>query len=497
MKTSRENKKKLLSNGRLFQFAVTGTLAMGLWSGVALGASEFHPRAEVSAAWVDNLTLAPDDDPSRETAYVLQVNPGFSWTEKAQRFRAKADYRMQNLFFIGDRDRDTTFHKGDVTADVELVKQYFYLNGTGTYTQELIDPKLPSNNTNFFAVNNQADALMGQLTPSLRHDFDTFHVDASYTRGLVNYKAHTGNAGNLLDARTEARVATLRSLDDSERLLSWKLRYDSQIVRYESSQQFRYDRADAELGFLVGSGLRLIGRAGKETDPTLDRSGGGLDSSTWEAGAVWTPDQRTYAEAFYGRRFYGKAYHGKISHTARRLTLELDYSESPTTQAQQLAAQPGVLDPTQLAALPDARTVSVPGAANGVPYFSRLTSDVYLRRVLHGKLGIEGQRTTINLGVTGEQHKYLNTPGGNDELRSATVDFRRALSSRAYLNFGGAASRTELVDGSRYNDIDIKAGAGRDLSQRVSVSLNAFRLRRTGTATYTANGVSLTLIGQY
>src|SRR5882724_849315 len=228
----------------------------------AIAATEFHPRTEVSLGWTDNVNLVPDDSPAKQSAFVGQLNPGFSWLQTGQQFNSDLDYTMQNVFYKDDSNRHSTFQTAVGRLGATLVSDWLYLNANGSYSQVLIDAHLPANYNNFFNVTNQTDALAIALTPSLRHDFRQVHFDASYSRGRVNYKGNTGTLVAPNDAETESRLALLRGVD-FDAVVTWSGQYQSQRTRYDQGTYFRVDQANAELGMLLGHSLRLIGRGGR------------------------------------------------------------------------------------------------------------------------------------------------------------------------------------------------------------------------------------------
>jgi len=463
---------------------IFGVLLIGC-CGISSAATEFHPRADVGVTWTDNINLVPDDDPRKESSYGISIDPGFTWDWRAERIHAQADYTMQNWIFPDDSDRNATFHIGTASFQSELAKQWLYLDGRGSYSQQLIDPKLPSNNSNFFAINSQADALTADISPILRHDFQSVHFEARYTRGLIDYKSPT-NSIALQDAKTEQRNVILSNVEDEDLSVTWNGTYNSQIARYDLSPEFSYDQAYGELGFLLGKRVRLIGRYGKESDPIVDPSEGGLKRSSWEAGLQFKPSMRTVLEGYYGERFYGPSFRGRISHEAKRVHIEVHYNEGPTTQAQELADRAEVLNPQDLASI-------VPTAQ----YFSRLTPEVFLRKSLDGNVHIKGQRTDIDLTFIDYRRQSLETHTDAEHFRGGSVGFSRALSQRSHFTIGGSANSSELRDGGSYREVDIKTGFDRSLSQHVTLSFNLFRLRRTGSPSYIANGASLSLLSQY
>ncbi len=481
---NRNNNKNNLGNLNRHRAQIACLFLFGSWSLSAGAGTEFHPHGVVSGTWMDNISLVGDTDPNRESAYLLQVNPGFTLLEKARRFNGALDYTMQNRFFPQESDRNSTFHQATANFQAELAQDYLFLDGVGSYSQQLIDPRLPTNNGNLFETTNQTDALTTSLTPALRHNFDALHVEASYTRGHVEYKK-TVASGLLQNADTETRDALVGSVDD-DAVLTWHAHYQSQRAIYKTAQEFRYDQADGELGLLFEKSLRIIGRGGRESDPRLDLGKGGLDSSYWEGGFRWQSSERTNAEAFYGKRFFGNSYNGRLRHEGRYATWNLSYSETPLTQAQESLLQPVAFDP---------RTQG--GFTPGTQDFARATADVFIRKTAEASVHIAGQRTQIDLSVSDYRREYLNSTLGLEHHRAGSLSIIRNLSARTQMIVGGTIDRTNLIGGYQFHENSTRVEFDHQLGDHISITLGAFRRWRTGNLPFIVDWVTLGVTGHY
>jgi len=492
---------------------LAGTLGFAgvlFWSQQAAAGSEFHARTEASVGWTDNIALVADDDPTKQSAYVAQLNPGFSWKETSQRFNSALDYTLQNVFYKDDSQRHSSFQQAFGQLGATLIPNFFFFNANGSYSQVLIDAHLPANDKNFFNVTNQTDALAIAVTPSLQHDFSQAHFEAIYSRGRVDYKRAAGALVAPNNADTETRAVLLKDVDD-DALLTWLARYESQRAEYTQGTQFRFDRANAELGLLFGRTFRLIGRGGRETDPAEGLNEGGLDISTWEAGFRWQPSARTVTSAFYGHRFYGSSYNVQLQHAAKFVSWMLSYEEGPLTQAQELIASSaagnapvggGYIPPVQ----------QVPGQApgqiipgQGAPGQAglQLTSQVYVRKAGIGTLRIAGSRTDIDLSVFDYRRNYVLATLQEERQDGATLAFSRQLAARMKFNISVSAAETALGDGAKYHDTALHTEFSREFSRNYQVAISAMQTRRTGGVAgtggpgYTARNVNLSIRAQY
>jgi hypothetical protein len=334
-------------------------------------------------------------------------------------------------------------------------------------------------------VGNLTDALSASITPALLHEFDAVLLDASYTRGFLDYKQSTDVNSLTSDADTEERRVRLSSPDDN-RFISWAADYQDQITEFETNaQRFEFEQANVELGVRVTDELRLIGRGGKESDVEENSSDGGLEQTTWEAGFAYSPDPGTLLEAFYGKRFFGNSYRASARREAQFLQLSASYDEGPVTQAQQLLQQPGAFQVTPIAPLDP-----------GTNPIGTLTSDVFIAKNLDATIGLIGNRTKLNLSALDQRREYLQTRQ-RERVSGARVTVIRNLSARTEATFDVFLTDTQFRTGDAYDEQSYRVGLTRTLSERMSASFMVGRVNRTGVSGYSANWVNLGFTASY
>jgi hypothetical protein len=456
--------------------AALGVIIVGA-AAPARATVEFTPSIELGATWTDNIELSPQ---SEETEYVAEVMPGFVLKQEGRRLRSQLDYTLRNFFYQKESDRDTSFHEANASLNAEVVRNLFFIDANAGYSQQIIDPTRPVNNNFLFDVGNLTDALSGSVTPRLRREFDFTVLDASYTRGFLDYK-QTGDVTNLTsDADTEETRVALDSPDD-DRFISWGVEYSQQTTEFDSSaQRFQFEQASAEIGIGLTDELRLIGRGGKETDAARNSSTGGLGETTWEAGFAYAPDQTTRVEAFYGKRFFGTSYRASARREAQFLQLSVAYDEGPVTQAQQLLAQAqgGVapiapLDP-------------------GTNPIGTLTTDVFIAKNLDASIGLTGRLTKINLSALNQRREYLQT-GDRERVTGGRVTLIRNLSARTDATLDIFLTDTQFRGGNAFDEQSYRFGLTRTLSERITANFMLGRVERSGASGYTANWINLGL----
>jgi hypothetical protein len=458
--------------------AALGAIIVGA-AAPAQATVEFTPTIEVGATWTDNIELSPQ---SKQTEYVAEVMPGFVLTQEGRRLRSQLNYSLRNFFYQKESDRNTSFHEASASFNAEVVRNLFFIDADAGYSQQIIDPTRPVNNNFLFDVGNLTDALSASVTPRLRREFEFTVLDASYTRGILDYK-QSGDVTNLTsDADTEETRVAIASPDD-DRFISWGTEYSQQTTEFDSgAQRFQFEQASAELGIRLTDELRLIGRGGKETDAARDSTEGGLDETTWEAGFAYAPDPGTRFEAFYGKRFFGTSYRASARREAQFLQLSASYDEGPVTQAQQLLSQAqGGFQVTPIAPLDP-----------GTNPIGTLTSDVFIAKNLDASIGLTGRLTRINVSALNQRREYLQT-GERERVSGARVTLIRNLSARTDATLDIFLTDTQFRSGDAFDEQSYRFGLTRTLSERITANFMLGRVERSGDAGYTANWINVGL----
>lgn len=444
----------------------------------------FHPSAELSATWLDNVDLASNGVLKKEE-YVYQITPAFTFEQKSPRMDSTLAYKMRNLYYQNDKDRSERYHQLDAGSTVELLSDYFYVDGLADYTQQLVDPGKQTNTDLLFQVNNVSDVATVSISPYLFHEFDGTLADLRYRRGWVNFKDDIVAGSLLEDVDTEIYTAAFGSADPESRL-SWQLRYDAQSANYKLSPAFNFESATAEVGLLLMRTLRLIGRGGFESDIGHGKTDGGLDYATWDTGLRWEPSQRTQVQALYGERSFGKTYNVRINHKARLVELTASYVQEPTTLGQELVLRPV----TQQQA---ATQVLLPG----MPNFDRITSDVYVRKDVEGGMEINGRRNQFQLSGF-KFHRDFLAKELVEEFKGGRAAYTRQLSAALSFLLDGRYSNVKTRDNDAYIERFYRTGLNVQVDKRISIHLTGQQIQRKGDLlSYKANWITLAFKGEY
>lgn len=478
--------------------ACAAVILIGGGTRAALAVTTFVPSIGADAAWSDNLDLGPPGQEQPGEVYDLQ--PGLQLIHDSALEHVTLDYTLYALSFNGGHH--DFLQSGKLVSITQVIPRWFELDLSGERTQGAADPALPSNSQFLLPISNLANYTNGVIRPILKHAFHDFQIQASYTRGFGDSGLVSGLASPTLAAtlgssyRSNDRDAgfTVSSVDRDARL-TWAADYERDQLDYESPYflTYRDDQADAQLGLLTISTLRLIARGGKESNPQNGISQGGLQASYWAGGFDWSTGPRDELRFLIGHRFFGRTYEATWRREARLLKLEIDYTEQPTTQDALQMQQP----------LSAPASVQLPGT----PGFTRLSPDVFLDKSLSGAATLTGRLTEVGVSVQSDDRIYyaiasLAAPAGvmmgpaayEDRQQSAALFANRQLGPLMTLALSASYGKDNLREGAQagYTTQIYSAVLTRNLGQRSSVYLRGYHVEQHGgMAGYSANIVSL------
>jgi uncharacterized protein (PEP-CTERM system associated) len=373
------------------------------------------------------------------------------------------------------------------------VANVFTVDGWASYIQQPIDPTEPTNEGNLFAVSNVANRLSAYVAPTLRNDFGSFTGMARYAEATSIYSGVTGSsaATTFQNSRTGTASANVAS-KDVEGLFSWSFDARHALTTFQSAQAFRDDRLSADAGLRVMPTLRLLATVGAETNILTSSTSGGLNSAFWAGGFEWAPSTHGSLEARFGHRFFGDAYSGRWTLNSRLLSMQILYSEEPTTDAES-----------------DSLTTFVPGEiqVDTQAYFGVLravnTYSPYIRKSLDATFSLTGVETQLSLRIYDLRRRYLQIPltsnlpgqlqGTNDSTRGGELMLTRQVTARDKFSLSARLAYADELDGFIYRDHRYALDYTHMLSQTLSTSFQAVHLTSDGALQYSANIYRLTI----
>jgi hypothetical protein len=448
-----------------------------------------EPRVDWALQYADNVELAASGGTS---AFGAELAPGIYASYDSQYLTGALDYSLIGRLW-DDSDLNDVTHQLSANGRWIAVPELFYVDAQASYGDTLIDPGAGGNygSLGVFNQGNITEQATASISPTLRKRFKDFEFSASYSYGRVWYlDAGKGNQNDpgfgffygAEDSTDQAADVRLAYVSDGSKFFG-SLFYNWQRSTYEFSIPYEYEQAGFDGGLELSRTLSLVGRVGQESDLDESTTRGGLDSTFWDAGLRWAPNERTSAEARYGERFFGNSYSASVYHRARMLEFSASYSESPQVETRQLSL--GQFDP---GTLPGSNPPTDLGRFNSSPFVSRDT-----------RVGVAalGSRTRVGLSAWDSEREYIRAGFGDEQNTGVAVDASRDLaanvSAEARISYTDWQREPSLlVSGpivtplqpSRDYDTQFEVSLTRELGPRVSTSVEAGYFNRSGTTEY-------------
>ncbi len=450
---------------------------------------EVTPRIAVSETYTDNVTLAPPGQ--EEEDFVTQVNPELALIQAGPRANSDIRYRMQNLFYAEESDRNETFHQLNARTRVEAVRETVFVDADTTVTQQIVDPAQRISFDNLSVTGNRTDVITANIGPTLRHDFtDVARGQLRYRFGIVDFDeeddAVRGSGFGAEDSRRNEVQATLSSPSVSTQRWEWAVDYRDSRFDYDSDREDKFARLILDLGYHLTRDLTLIGVAGHE-DNRFERSGITDDTTgtLWEAGVRWQPQARDLLELRVGERFFGRTINFAWEHQGARTTTEVHYTENISNVAETLLDNTIVIDE-----VPEDLPI------NGLG----LTSQVFVRERLDGKATFNLSRSAISLHVYSEQRDF-EFGDQNDEVYGVTAGWQYRYTSRTSIHLSLTGQHNEFSADAREDDLArVRLGLRNRLSPSLQLNLDTSYTRRESDLSeqeYEENAVTLRLIKDF
>lgn len=419
----------------------------------------FEPRIEAAVQYVGNIDLAADGEPQIDTAG-FEAAPGFYASYSSGTARAAIDYSLVARWWE-DSDFNDVSQRLGANGEWNVVPEWFSLRGQATYDDAVIDPRVSANygGLGIFGAGNLTEYATASLSPLLRHRFGDLEAIAQYTYGRTWYfdegkgQPVLGFVSNQ-DSTDEAVNLSFGTAADAGARVLASVFYEWQRSEYETALPYKYEQLGIDAGMRVQRTLALVGRVGQESDLDASTTEGGFDSTFWNLGLRWNPNERTMAEGRIGERFFGNTWLLSVTHRARLLEFNASYSEEPTVETRTLSL--GGFDPGDL-----------PPSSPGVD-LGRLNSSPFVARSATAGVRAVGSRTTMGLSAYQFERDYLQAIRQDETQSGVAFDATRQLASNLSADFGLSYNWYD------YASIDAIAGSSssdyRDLTATVRLN---------------------------
>ncbi len=475
------------------------------------------PTIGLAEVYTDNVTLAAEG--SEQEDFVTEVTPGIRVYRAGRRIDVNVDYRIQNLLYAEDSDRNETFHQLMATADAELVDEHFFLESQASVGQRVPSPEQGITFDNINATGNRTDEYALRLSPYYRQNLARFaEARFRYTYSGVRYE--DGPSDSDSDA-----VDVSFSNGQRFRRLTWGLAYHNNELDRNEAQDLQYERASGEAAYLLTEALSFVVQGGYENNDIPVVAARSVEDGTyWAGGFSWRPNARTELVAIHGDRLRsasitwgpsilssfsvtwrdrdvglnpGEVWNARARWSAGRALLQAGYFEDTITTQQYVATTRYLNTETNQIILNPAP--GEPVVALPAPILT-LTDEVYERRRGDISIGWSTGKTNAILSLYQEDREYLETLD-DETARGLSALWNWRLMPRSHLVVDGRWQRSEfLARDDEDEDWYARLALNRRIRRQADASLaysHAARSSSTGGREYQENRVTLRMDIQF
>lgn len=452
----------------------------------AAGSWKIQPVITLSESYNDNLTLASTGVKTDD--YITTISPAISITRDSRRLKFNGRYQAQGLLYGSESQYNTIFHQLQANGTVNLVKDIFFINGTGTYSQQNINQTATVSFDNISITNNRANVGTARLNPYLRFKFGrTSNLLVSVDKGVVRY------SGGLSDSNTTTYKVNLDNGTAFNKLL-WNIFYDRNDIETDFQADTKFEKIGAGVEYKL-TRLFSVTASGAYEDNTYRRAASTsnpTNQSSWTAGVKLTPSVRTTVEVGVSSNYFSNSGYLKFSNKLRRITTSLSYSEDVTVLA---------LNQFNTGVFPQFNSsgTAVPTAASNNINVSLpgVTGETYIRKKLGGAFSIKSTKSMLFVSIYDERRLYQSTDtkervyGGN-----ANLNWKFAL--RTSLNLSARGQVQDLRGSTRKDGLlQVRLGLTRDMRSNLKGRVSIIHNRRdsnTNAYDYDQNTVAVSII---
>lgn len=318
-----------------------GCVAYSLSFAGSATAAEWNTSAGVTPGLVytDNVCLSGDDEQDR---WIATVTPDFSVSGvgKRAKFSLSTAVEINNLTDddleelgcspASFSDREQFAPRARANGNVELVKDWFFIDADASIDQNQASPFLGAGDDGFNRRGNTNTTYRYAVSPYINRRLD----DAAQLFLRYSYDDQRNSRDSVGDSNEE-RV-TLR-LDSGDRFTSfiWGVEGNYSELQYDDIDGRSFEENTLAsglltLGYNFSSSWQINASYGHEDNNFFTTTRDDVDGDIWDVGLRWTPNSRVLVEAGGGHRFFGTSPRFKVQYRHKRHVLAADYARNVT-----------------------------------------------------------------------------------------------------------------------------------------------------------------------
>lgn len=365
-----------------------------------------EPGISSQLTWTSNSLLGTG---SAQNDTVFDVRPRIAILGEGARLRLAGSAALNGITYLDGSQSSRVLPEGDLSARLEAVERWLYLEGAVRASQTSADPF--GVRTEATSTTNTVTTTQGRFSPSIEATFGP----------LTRYRIRSDNTWtSASSADSSAAAATgaggyfgrhAASIEHDPRPLGWRLEVERSDTRYDDgvTTALVTDLARGVVDYALTEDLSLGLRGGYERSNFITGDG---RHAIYGGQMKWQPSARTLLSADGERRFFGSAWRLGFDHRTPQLAVNLGLSRGIQSAPQSLFEIPatGNVETLLLAMFttryPDpaerARVVQKFIADQGLPPSTLGSTNIYSQRLSlvtsrTGSIGLIGLRNSLVL----------------------------------------------------------------------------------------------------
>ncbi len=311
--------------GRAGAVALTASL---LATAHAAPSLQIEPTLSVSQTLTDNVALAAT---GKTSDAISRIDAGLALRSRSGMVQGRLDYTLSELFYARQSDRNTHLNRLNAQFDAELVERQGFVNVSASVAQQAASA---------FAAQPGSDGVGGANATEVRNLRIAPRWQGQFAGAVSyvlsgNYNLSSTRDGGQGDARSSGLSLHLGNARSAA--LGWTLDAIHQHSAYASGRGTDSDRLLGGVNLqLRALDLQLSAQGGYERSNlvTTDTQG----SSTWGAGAVWSPSPRTRVVGQVEHRPFGDTHLLSAEYRTPLTVWKLTDSRQLSTSGNQLGS---------------------------------------------------------------------------------------------------------------------------------------------------------------
>ncbi len=292
------------------------------------------PTISGLAGYTSNVNLTP---PGQEQgSFFVGLTPAISVRGAGPRAMLVGTAAVEGLLYSGDTNRTRLYPSATILGAIEVLDNFFFVDGTVNISQQYISPYGPQPIGNIGATDNRYTSYGFSVNPYIRG------VLPGEIRYLVRDENFWSNlSGGARDTSGLTSTYTNRfigRLESPIRVFGWAVDANRTYTSFSNdSPSLTLELARGVLNYRPAPQWLLFATGGYE------RTQGGFtesDGPIYGGGVAWRPDERTNALASWEERFFGSSYLASLNHRSPSWVLNVNASRNATTYPQLLFSLP-------------------------------------------------------------------------------------------------------------------------------------------------------------